>query len=458
VAGSLLVGTVVVGTVVVGSLPASSAPTALSLYVSTTGSDGGGTNTCTASATPCLTIQQAINEAESSYSTSDDVTINVATGTYTENDSVAASSLNSLTIAGAGASTTTVNGNQKGSEFLVSAGTVTMSGLTMTDGGGQYCPGGIANYGTTTLTDSTVSGNTTSKICGGGIYNGGTMALTDSTVSGNTAPSGGGIYNVRTMTLTDSTVSGNTAIDGGGIYNEGTMTLTDSTVSGNTAIDGGVGGIDNVGSGPLNVGATIVAQSTSGGACSGTITDLGYNIDDDESCGFSGTAESNSSHLDASLGLLTTNGGPTQTILPTSTSPAVGIIPTGTTLNGVQVCPRTDQRGVASALGANCTIGAVEVPPSSQLRITTTSLPDGTVGQPYSFALQAVGGNPPYTWWYAKGGNLPRGVKFSTAGVLSGTTKKAGSYSITFRVRDTQIAGHHVNKAHTSLTVTITIT
>jgi hypothetical protein len=99
-----------------------------------------------------------------------------------------------------------------------------------------------------------------------------------------------------------------------------------------------------------------------------------------------------------------------------------------------------------------------DVTPGGQLRITTTSLPEGVVGQPYSFALQATGGNPPYTWWYAKGGDLPRGLHFSTAGVLSGTPKKAGNYSITFRVRDTQIAGHHVNKAHTALTVTITIT
>jgi YVTN family beta-propeller protein len=95
---------------------------------------------------------------------------------------------------------------------------------------------------------------------------------------------------------------------------------------------------------------------------------------------------------------------------------------------------------------------------TGQLQITTTSLPGGTVGQPYSFALQATGGNPPYTWWYAKGGDLPRGLHFSTAGVLSGTPKKAGNYSITFRVRDTKITGHHVNKAQAALTVTITVT
>jgi hypothetical protein len=49
----------------------------------------------------------------------------------------------------------------------------------------------------------------------------------------------------------------------------------------------------------------------------------------------------------------------TETILPSSTSPAVGVIPPSTTLNGVSVCPRTDQRGVASS--GFCTIGAAEV-------------------------------------------------------------------------------------------------
>jgi Glycine rich protein len=96
--------------------------------------------------------------------------------------------------------------------------------------------------------------------------------------------------------------------------------------------------------------------------------------------------------------------------------------------------------------------------PGGPFSILTTSLPDGTVGQPYAFSLQATGGNPPYTWWYAKGGDLPRGLHFSTAGVLSGTTKKAGNYSITFRVRDTKVAGLPVNRAHTALTVTITVT
>ena len=64
--------------------------------------------------------------------------------------------------------------------------------------------------------------------------------------------------------------------------------------------------------------------------------------------------------LDAKPGLgpLTNNGGPTFTQLPAANGPAVGVIPAGTKLDGVKVCPRTDQRGVASI--GKCTIGAVE--------------------------------------------------------------------------------------------------
>ena len=104
--------------------------------------------------------------------------------------------------------------------------------------------------------------------------------------------------------------------------------------------------------------ASIIAQG-SGRECDGaTITDAGYNIDDDGSCGFSPVNHSQSA-VEADLGPLQENCGPTETLLPALTSPAVGVIPNPTTLNGVQICPRVDQRGVASV--GNCTIGAVEV-------------------------------------------------------------------------------------------------
>ncbi|MCA2656015.1 right-handed parallel beta-helix repeat-containing protein, partial [Microcystis sp. M061S2] len=123
----------------------------------------------------------------------------------------------------------------------------TISGNTATSGGGIY----NNSWGTLTLTNSTISGNTATRYSGGGIDNSGTLTLTDSTISGNTAIYGGGIDNSGgTLTLTNSTISGNTATgSGGGIHSSslrsgGTLTLTNSTISGNTATYFG-GGIDN---------------------------------------------------------------------------------------------------------------------------------------------------------------------------------------------------------------------
>ena len=61
------------------------------------------------------------------------------------------------------------------------------------------------------------------------------------------------------------------------------------------------------------------------------------------------------------------------------------------------------------------------------LGITTTSLPDGTVGTAYSQTLQTAGGGPPLTWAVASG-TLPAGLTLSTsAGTISGTPTIAGS-------------------------------
>ena len=248
-------------------------------------------------------------------------------------------------------------------------GTVTVTGSTISGNTASVGGGGIGNGnnggngGTVTVTGSTISGNM--AIVGGGIDNGhagggGTVTVTNSTISGNTASgnNGGGIDNADngggTVTVTGSTISGNTAGDGGGIDNgdnggKGTITVTVSTIAGNTAGDGG--GIDNAddgGGGSVTLAATIVAGNNVGGDCYVPVTDAGYNIADDDTCGFSVfDSINNSGGLKATLGTLANNGGATDTILPTASSPAVGAIPASpaTILNGVQVCPRTDQRG-----------------------------------------------------------------------------------------------------------------
>ena len=54
--------------------------------------------------------------------------------------------------------------------------------------------GGIANFGTLTVTQSLITDNTATA--GGGIYNDGTLHVIDTTFSGNQAGSGGGLYDV----------------------------------------------------------------------------------------------------------------------------------------------------------------------------------------------------------------------------------------------------------------------
>jgi len=114
---------------------------------------------------------------------------------------------------------------------------VTRNRVSLT-GGGISAPG----TGNVTLVDATVSRNV-SGIDGGGVYVGtGTLTLKESSVRRNAAGNssfGGGI-NAKTATLTNSTVSGNSAVNGGGIW-ANTTTLTGSTVIGNFAGIGGGG-------------------------------------------------------------------------------------------------------------------------------------------------------------------------------------------------------------------------
>lgn len=68
--------------------------------------------------------------------------------------------------------------------------------------------------------------------------------------------------------------------------------------------------------------------------------------------------------------------------------------------------------------------------------VTTTSLPNGTVGFAYSASMQATGGKPPYTW-SVKAGTLPAGVILSPTGAIAGTPTSSGDFSsLVFAVSD----------------------
>jgi hypothetical protein len=96
---------------------------------------------------------------------------------------------------------------------------------------------------------------------------------------------------------------------------------------------------------------------------------IGYNLTDDATgaaCGFTQPTDKVNTRPD--LGPLSFNGGATETLLPAPKSPAVGVIPSPTTLtvptlSPVPVCGpgAFDQRGVPRPNpGPNCTVGAVE--------------------------------------------------------------------------------------------------
>ena len=162
-----------------------------------------------------------------------------------------------LNISGAfGASNVTVSGNNAVGVFDITGnGNTTFDSLRIVNGNAAGSGGGINNTGTgaLTLTNSTVSGNT-SGFVGGGIFSNGAMTLINSTVSGNTALFAGGIVSFGAVTLTNSTVSANT---GGGIVSNGAVTLTNSIVSGNTS--------SNAGGGIVSFGAVTLTNSTVSG-------------------------------------------------------------------------------------------------------------------------------------------------------------------------------------------------
>ena len=165
------------------------------------------------------------------------------------------------------------------------------------------------------LTDSTVSGNSSVAHGGGGIFNNsnGTLTLERVTISQNATPdffNGGGIWNNGNISVTDSTISGNTSNNSiGGIANQGTAAMTNTTVSGN--IGTGILNSAAAGANIMLANCTITHNTDAGitnwqtatlkntivahnalSDCSDPVTSDGYNLDSDNTCNLSGTGDS----------------------------------------------------------------------------------------------------------------------------------------------------------------------
>ncbi|HEX5225977.1 MAG TPA: choice-of-anchor Q domain-containing protein [Solirubrobacteraceae bacterium] len=300
-------------------------------------------------------------------------------------------------------------------------------------GGGLPEGGGVANAGTAvSIVRSTISGNTASIAGPGGAPEGGGIqstngtltisdsAVTDNTGSGGAVSLGGGIAAFfTTTTLTNTTVSGNAASEpgasasqGGGILQfQGSLSLVNSTISGNTssgAVTGEGGGVDaeettatatnstiagNVASGAAALGGdvlsareatvnlqnTIVAGGTAltGANCAAepksVIHSLGHNLESRNECGL--TAGNDIVNADPLLAPLAGNGGPTQTMALAPGSRAIDAA-------AGAACPATDQRGVLRSAGAGCDIGAFELatPTATSGQASAVGLSSATLG------------------------------------------------------------------------------
>jgi hypothetical protein len=258
------------------------------------GSDTAG---CTSPGTgACKTIGAALVKASGGG------TIEIASGVYREHLAIRQSYL-SLEGSGAGV---VLDGNNTGTVVTVEPGTtIDLTGIVIRNGvsvgvcppGPPYCAGGITNYGTLALFNSTVSHNSADS--GGGIYNGGTLLVSQSTISANTAVyAGGGIANqTGALRMRDnSLVTGNESLSGGGIDStDGSLLITDSTISNNgvmaqcpflTCFQPIGGGIANNDDSVLLLKRSTVTGNQSGGVYSAGITEVtNATVSNNNGCG-----------------------------------------------------------------------------------------------------------------------------------------------------------------------------
>ena len=295
-----------------------------------------------------------------------------------------------------------VTGNQATTDGggIYNENSMTLNGVNLKSNVSAGMGGGLYNIDDVTYNGGTISANM-ATVEGGGIYNDDYAGVAHVTVSGNAAPAGGGIYNDSNLLVDASTLTANKATggDGGALFTDSTAQLTNDTLTGNAAIvpvmgAGGHGGAiaseyQGTGTSPVvDLSATEVTinANTSGGSGGGFYNSGagngavfrssvlsnnrghfgqnncvnsgpaglsgGFNLDSGSSCRFASFGDQ--SNANPHLGLLASNGGPTQT---------EALMPGSAAINaGGLSCPTaTDQRGVARPQGPACDVGAYEL-------------------------------------------------------------------------------------------------
>ncbi|GAA5149458.1 hypothetical protein GCM10023213_47190 [Prosthecobacter algae] len=218
--------------------------------------------------------------------------------------------------------------------------------------------------GTLAITDSTMAGNLAGAHGGAIRMDAGMTTLSQSTLHGNTGPATGGGLSVfgGSVSLTHCTVAGNLSPEGsgGGLYliNGSSLSLHNTMVAGNGSLSPGAD-LDFQGATLTRTGANLIGNHA--GASADFPAGL-PNVNGD----YVGTA---AAPLDALLGPLADNGGPTQTRLPLVGSPVLD--------RATGIISALDQRGLSRPRDGNgdfvfvADIGAVEAGDAPTLVVNT---------------------------------------------------------------------------------------
>ena len=232
----------------------------------------------------CSSIGDAVAIADVQTNTA--VTVHIAPGTYTENDTIDLPSNDSLTLQGAGAATTVVDANSAGNDFgITGSGAVTLDGLTIENGVAQGASGGnTANGGAIDNADGDLT--LTNDVFNNDAATGGTGNLFD---SGGDAY-GGAIYDangdlaVTNDSFTHDAATGGNGGTGGGnggnayggalFMQAGTLTMTNATFSSDSSFGGNGTHASTAGNGGDGDGGALYT-----GAVSSTLTSVTFSSD-----------------------------------------------------------------------------------------------------------------------------------------------------------------------------------
>lgn len=293
----------------------------------------------------------------------------------------------------------------------------TIDGNSATCAGFDFCGGGgglLFKEEIATVTGSTISHNTASGTGIGGLGGGvflltGAATFANCTISGNQVSGagipdasglGGGIaagdyFGAVTLVLTNTTITGNSAnIAGGGVaavqWGAGVaITFTNNLLGGNNA--------------PAGMGESCANPDIGYGA--GTLTSLGYNLEDYDYCGF--TQATDQPATEPAIGPLADNGGATQTHALLGGSPGID----------QGNCPgfAADQRGLPRPVdipgipdaGDGCDIGTYELQSLSLIDLTKTAGTDpAACAETNTIVLPLGGGDVTYCYQVENSGTV----------------------------------------------------